>query len=111
MTAPDGSLVITGRIDRADVPGLCERLRILLESSEAGDAVCDVHELVGADAVAVDALARLELTARRLGRRIRVRGASSALAGLVCFCGLSWVLQVGEVESGIEPERQTEHRE
>jgi hypothetical protein len=55
---------IEGPIARADLPGLCERVCALLERSRAGVAFCDVHG-VDVDAVTVDALARLQLAARR----------------------------------------------
>jgi hypothetical protein len=46
------------------------------------------------DAAAVDALARLQLTARRLGYEIRLRDASVALQDLLDFVGLRDVLCV-----------------
>jgi ABC-type transporter Mla MlaB component len=52
---------------------------------------CDV-EGVKADAVTVDALARLQLAARRQQCRVRLRGASPELRELVAFMGLSHVL-------------------
>jgi ABC-type transporter Mla MlaB component len=51
--------------------------------------ICDVGALVDADAVAVDALAHLQLTARRRGATIRLRHASPELCELVAFMGLS----------------------
>jgi hypothetical protein len=62
------------------------------------------------DAHAVDALARLQLDARRRGEQACVRGASSELKELLAFCGLSFVLGVEEA-SGVERERQPEERE
>ena len=47
------------------------------------------------DACAVDALARLQLEARRRGATVCVRGASSELQELLAFCGLSFVLGLG----------------
>lgn len=64
--------------------------------------VCDVGDLA-ADAVAVDTLARLQVTARRLGLEIRLCHASSELRDLLAFVGLRDVLGVeagGEAESG-----------
>ena len=100
----------SGRVDRADIPGLCERARFLLKSETADELVCDVGAIVAPDAVAVDALARLQLTARRLGRELRVRRASRELQDLVAFMGLSGVVSLG-AGSGLEPGRQTEERE
>jgi ABC-type transporter Mla MlaB component len=47
---------------------------------------------VTADAVAVDALARLALAARRQGCGVRMRGACAELRELVEFMGLADVL-------------------
>ena len=58
-------------------------------------ACCDVGG-VAADAVTVDALARLQLAARRHGCGCRLRGASDELRGLVAFMGLADVLRRGE---------------
>ena len=65
--------------------------------------VCDVGALAP-DAAAVDALARLQLTARRLGCEIRLRDASVDLQDLLDFVGLRDVLRV-------EPGGQAEERE
>ena len=66
-------------------------LRDVLERSDAGVVVCDVRAL-RADATTIEALARLQLTARRLGRRIRLLRASPDLDRLVSFVGLADVL-------------------
>ena len=47
---------------------------------------------VHADAVAIDALARLQLAAQRRGCQVRLRGASVELRDLVAFMGLRDVL-------------------
>jgi hypothetical protein len=56
------------------------------------------------DVATVDALARLQLAARRAGRRLRLRKAPDELVELITFCGLGEVL-------GVEAGRQTEERE
>ncbi len=66
--------------------------------------VCDVGALAPG-AAAIDALARLQLSARRLGLEIRLRHASSDLLGLLAFVGLSEVLRV---EAGGQPEEREE---
>ena len=81
---------IWGPIARDDLPGLCDRVCALLGESGAV-AGCDVGG-VGVDAVTVDALARLQLAARRRGCRIRLRNASIELRELVELMGLSDVL-------------------
>jgi len=82
---------IGGPIARADLPGLGRRVCALLESAQAAVALCDVTG-VAADAVTVDALARLQLAARRHRCQVRLRGASAELRSLIAFMGLSDVL-------------------
>jgi hypothetical protein len=55
--------------------------------------VCDVGALAP-DAATVDALARLQLTTKRLGYEIRLRNASVDLQDLLDFVGLRDVLCV-----------------
>jgi hypothetical protein len=66
--------------------------------------LCDVGALTP-DAAAVDALARLQLAARRIGLEIRLRHASSELQGLLVYCGLDEVLRV---EAGGQAEEREE---
>jgi ABC-type transporter Mla MlaB component len=92
-TPPDGApaLVIRGPIARADLPGLCDRVCAVLSALPPGPVTCDVAG-IAPDAVTVDALARLQLGAQRLGCRIRLRNASPELVDLVTFMGLRDVL-------------------
>jgi ABC-type transporter Mla MlaB component len=85
------AFAITGPIARSDLPGLCDRVCGLLESSRADVALCDVRG-VEPDAVTVDALARLQLAARRHGCTVRLRHASGELRELLAFMGLAEVL-------------------
>lgn len=85
------AFAIRGPIRRRDLPGLCTRVCALLESADGAVVFCDVGG-VGADAVTVDALARLQLAARRHGCRIQLRNASAELVSLVAFLGLRDVL-------------------
>jgi hypothetical protein len=64
--------------------------------------VCDVGALTP-DAPAVDALARLQLTARRLGLEIQLRNASGELRQLLDLVGLRDVLRV---EAGGQAEQR-----
>jgi ABC-type transporter Mla MlaB component len=90
-TAPPLVFAIHGPIAREDLPGLSARVCALLDASGADRALCDVGG-VPADAVTVDALARLQLAALRYGCQIRLRGAGDGLRELVGFMGLSDVL-------------------
>jgi ABC-type transporter Mla MlaB component len=85
------AFAIWGPIAREDLPGLCDRVCELLNGSNPQVAVCDVAG-VPVDAVCVDALARLQLAARRTGCQVRLRNASDELRELVGFMGLTDVL-------------------
>ena len=82
---------IWGPIARDDLPGLCDRVCALLSEGGAEVARCDVSG-VDVDAVTVDALARLQVAARRHGCQVRLRNASRELLELVTFMGLGDVL-------------------
>jgi anti-anti-sigma regulatory factor len=103
-------LDIDAQIARADIPALCERVRDLLERTDANRLVCDVGAILDPDAVTVDALARVQLTARRLGCQVRLEHASPQLRGLMAFMGLSGVVPIS-ARSRLEAGRQTEQRE
>jgi ABC-type transporter Mla MlaB component len=85
------TFAVRGPIARDDLPGLCARICQLLERSSADSVLCDVRA-VEPDAVTVDALARLQLAARRHGCCVRLRHASAELLELVAFMGLDDVL-------------------
>lgn len=86
---------------------------------------CDVSRITVADQGALEALARLQLAARRLGATIHLRNASPALADLIQLTGLADVLVVDPTDpddptdcdrsfdlfSGVEVDRQVEERE
>ena len=82
---------VHGPIARSDLPGLCDRVCALLAETRPAVAYCDAST-VPADAVTVDALARLQLAAKGYGCVVRLRGASPALLELVAFMGLRDVL-------------------
>ncbi|EFE67489.1 STAS domain-containing protein [Streptomyces viridosporus] len=99
MTPP--VLVLRGPVTRDEVSGLCDALRALLDGSGAGPVVvCDVGGLGPPGLAAVNLLARLQLTARRAGGRIRLRDPSPALCVLLDLVGLRF-----------EAEGQPEQRE
>ena len=55
------------------------------------------------DALTIDALARLQLSSRRVGLEIRLRHASNELQELLAFVGLDEVLRL---EAGGQPEQR-----
>jgi len=85
------TFVVWGPIAPPDLGGLCDRLSDLIATSNATCAVCDVGNLA-ADAVAVDALARLRLVGLRRGCVVRLQGWSDELRDLVSFVGLQEIL-------------------
>jgi ABC-type transporter Mla MlaB component len=102
-------LVMTGPVEQQHMATLCERVRTLLEGCDADLVVCDVGVLDEPDAVTVDVLARLQLTARRLGRRVQLFDASGELEDLLSLTGLSAVLPCGELD--LESRGEAEERE
>jgi anti-anti-sigma regulatory factor len=103
-------VVVSSPLTRAGIATLCELTRALVEASDAYLVVVDLGDLVDPDAVAVDAVARLQLTARRLGKRMRFRHACRQVHELVAMMGLGDVLHL-DPGSRLEPWRETEQRE
>ena len=97
-------LTLPAPIRRADVPDLCDRARDLMTERLDQSLECDAAGVSHPDLRTVEALARVELIARRLGTSIRLRGASVELLELLAFCGLP-------VELVSESEREAEERE
>ena len=85
------AFAIWGPIARSDLPGLCDRVCALLTENAPSVVLCRC-DAVPSDAVTVEALARLQLAARRHGCQVRLRGASAELRELVAFMGLRNVL-------------------
>jgi len=112
---PGGTvLIMIGPVTRDGIPALCERARRLLAGCEAGPVSCDVGALAEPDAITIDALARLQLTARRLGYRVELQRARGALVELLVLSGLSGVLRCGGSGPGasaVEAWGEPEHRE
>lgn len=90
-------LVLTGPVSRDEVPGLCDALRALLADGGRRVVVCDVGGLGPPGLGTVDLLARLALTARRAGGRIRLRDPDPALPALLDLVGLRFELE-GQAE-------------
>ncbi|MEU9564553.1 hypothetical protein AB0D16_21350 [Streptomyces sp. NPDC048161] len=115
-------LIVTGRVTRAAVPGLCAELEALLRDLDGaacdrgacgrdgrdsdarapGACVpdawvdCDVGGVVHVDLALVEAVARLGLVARRAGgRRLRLRHVPPELRSLLDLVGLADVVDVG----------------
>ncbi len=116
-------LVLPGLVTRDEVPRLCEAVRARIGAGGAGVVVCDCSGLGPPGLTAVDALARMELTARRAGGRIRLRGADPALRALLDLVGLRFETCDGAgpdpsrpggnhgLPGPVETQRQPEERE
>ena len=97
------SLSVSAPFGLMDVLALCERAERLLQEGPGADLECDVAAVGTPDLATVEALARVELTARRHGADVQLRGASVDLLELLALCGLPLRL--------IEAERKPEERE
>jgi ABC-type transporter Mla MlaB component len=82
---------VWGPLARRDLVGLYQRVCGLLAQAAGGTLLCDVGA-VAPDAVAVEALARLQLGARRHGVTVRIVNAPGDLADLIDLFGLADVL-------------------
>jgi ABC-type transporter Mla MlaB component len=103
-------LVISGPVAGDQVEALCRRIEGLLKRSEADLVICDVAALDDPDAATVDLVARLQLTARRFGRRVRLLDACGELQDLIELTGLSEFVSFS-AGSDLEPRWESEQRE
>jgi hypothetical protein len=96
-------IALRGRIgpDAADALADCVCARVA--AGEAGPLACDVDAVEDPDIGTVDALARMALTARRLGRDVELRRARPDLRELLELAGLGRL--------AVEVRRQAEERE
>lgn len=93
-------MTVPSPLGRAELPGLFARTCSLLARERGCELLlCEVAG-VAADAVALDALARLALAARRAGCSVRLHGAAPELRELVAFAGLAEVLPDDELRPG-----------
>jgi anti-anti-sigma factor len=88
----DAVLAVRGRITAETVPHWCARVAELLADPSVSGVTCDLSGVVQPDVTALDALARMQLTARRQGRTIRLRHASTEMCALLTLAGLTDVL-------------------
>lgn len=105
-----------GQFQRGQVMGnrlpsnteLCENVRVLVDSDPGQVVEFDLGALSRADLGTIEVLARLQLTARRVGRRIRVSHPPAGLGDLLALLGLDScaairVEVVGQTEEREEP--------
>jgi ABC-type transporter Mla MlaB component len=101
-------LLLQPEVAPEDIPVICRRGRALLRRPPA-ELICEVGAVTDPDAVLLDALARLQLTALQLGCRVRLTGAGDRLRDLLAVTGLEAVLACDDL--GLEARRQAEQRE
>ncbi|MDO8184736.1 STAS domain-containing protein [Conexibacter sp. JD483] len=92
---------IRGPLARDDLPALYDRFCALVGEHAPARVLCDVAG-VAPDAVAVDALARMQLAARRANCTVTLTGMEGELRALVALMGLTNVL-VSEPRPPAEP--------
>jgi ABC-type transporter Mla MlaB component len=83
-------------LSRTDVAALCSEVAAVLAHARPGPLFLHLIGIEDPDLIVVDALARLQLTARRLGRTVVLRHACPQLRGLLFLCGLHDVLPVAD---------------
>ena len=104
-------LVLAGSVTRDEVAGLCDDVRALLDATGARVVVCDVRGIGPPGLGTIDALARMQLAARRAGGRIGLRHPDLALRALLDLVGLAFEVEgqaeegepAGGVEEAVEP--------
>jgi hypothetical protein len=79
---------LTGRIGPDDAERLCDCVCARVAAGEDGPLACDVDAVESPDLGTVDALARMALTARRLGHRVELQRARPELRELLELAGL-----------------------
>jgi hypothetical protein len=83
-------LVMPSAPSRADIESMREDVREL--AGCVGDPLCDVGDVTEPDADTIDALARLQLLAVRVGVRFRFSSACKELRDLLALTGLADIL-------------------
>jgi ABC-type transporter Mla MlaB component len=93
LPGPTVELTIRGPLARSDLTGLFCRACAALERCRDGRLICDVAG-IPADAVAIEALARLALGARRHRCQVELRGSTAQLDALIELVGLAETLSL-----------------
>lgn len=99
--------------DGADLPALCDRVRVELGHGHPDMVVFEMGALISPDLRTIDALARARLIARREGCELFLADASAALRELLQLAGLEDAVPCVEgsgLESGWQPEGGEEAR-
>jgi hypothetical protein len=97
------SLALSGHVGPEEVAGLCDRVRESSSVAAEGPIRCDCRGIADPDVGTIEALARMALVARRLGRRLELQWSRPDLIELLILVGLD--------ELAVEVRRQPEERE
>jgi hypothetical protein len=89
-------VVVDGPFSRGSIASLCDGARRLLATGRVDIVMYDVGAVAEPDVMVIEALARLQLTARRAGGSIGVRRASGRLRDLLDLVGLCDVIALGD---------------
>ena len=102
-------VTLSGRIRPDDALGLCACVCASAARTSGRSLGYDVAGVEAPDVGTVDALARMALTAHRLGRRLELLRPGADLRELLELCGLT--AATGSDGSGVEVVGQPEERE
>ena len=103
-------LVVRSDFAPGDVRPLADRLVRELRPDDVTEVLVDVSRVRSPDIGYVDALARLQLGARRHGSRVRLVGPCPRLLELLALVGLEELLPADDGSSG-DLHREAEHGE
>lgn len=103
-------LVVRSDFAPGDVRPLADRLVRELRRDDVTEVLVDVSRVRSPDIGYVDALARLQLGARRHGSRVRLVGPCPQLLELLALVGLEELLPADDGSSG-DLHREAEHGE
>ena len=106
--APAASIIIAVGSPAARDEG--DQVVVVVASNESGELTCDARALTDPDAATLDALARLQLAARRSGTSVELSNVHRNLADLLALVGLADVIPCSQ-DSGVDADRQVEQRE
>jgi ABC-type transporter Mla MlaB component len=96
-------LAVSGRVGPGEASSLCACVRASVGGAGPGPIACDVSGIEDPDVGTVDALARMALAARRLGREMELQRTEHELVELLELAGL--------VGLAVEVVREPEERE
>jgi len=109
--APRQLVVVIGRATAfTAVDALCARVHAAILQAGVRTVVCDVSALTDPDELALETVARVQLTSKRAHASMRLVGVGPRLADLLAAAGFADAV-LGKWRSGLEVEGNAEHRE